>query len=688
MINKKRLSVLLAFSIASSLIMQNVYAEDTSYTFKTLYAAEELYVNGDYTDKNEVPGNWVDSGGESWIGGDKAAHCIKYDVSGAVNIPADAISSVSINLKTADRSELDKENFTAVTFSLYSMGTNWTMGQSYNTLNSAGVFENPVLAGQTQLEGNYRNRSFDIDITEYYKTLVAEKADKAAFKLTANNGVLMRRRNDNKTYGPLTIKLSTEYMNNLVSGMNTEKVSEIKAFLEDYGTALGISDEDMKNNIDLIALAFASGTKINNLEEFKAVYADYKTKAKANLFSALSKAENVSEFDYIVNAFKDELGIYVTPYNSISNKEEVFKAVKAADVTDIAAFREVFNSETAKYFAAPAAVSATTEICIDKNQNDGKPIYVNGDGWIGGDNIGHYIKYDIQSLSGKTIASAILKAPVQERPNDTQGDDVTAKVYSIGTDWDPNTASYSDMESRGVFTDSALVGSQFIEGNIDGKVFNIDITEYVKNAVNAGKKEVAFKFQTDKNLLMKRLNWNPNTYDITIVYGPDKIEIANIIAKSTSLIQANANFMTYKSLFGLDDLTSLNDFSMYSNVFMGKTIATLEQIDKLLNEAKQEAVTVTGIDKTISGNTVSGTVTINNKYTVEKEAAVMIASYDADGRMIDASVIKEGNLQSGENTAEFSELNVNGAVTIRAFVWDSLKSMQPYSQSYPQAVNN
>ena len=66
----------------------------------------------------------------------------------------------------------------------------------------------------------------------------------------------------------------------------------------------------------------------------------------------------------------------------------------------------------------------------------------------------------------------------------------------------------------------------------------------------------------------------------------------------------------------------------------------------------------------------------------------MIASYDADGRMIDASVIKEGNLQSGENTAEFSQLKINGAVTIRAFVWDSLKSMQPYSQSYPQAVNN
>lgn len=679
MINKKRLSILLAFSIASSLLVQNVYADDTPYTFKTLYAAEELYVNED-------AGDAIDKGWELWIGGDKAAHCIKYDISGAVNIPADAITSVTLNLQTADRTELDDK--LGVTFSLYSMGTNWTLGQSYNTLNEAKVFENSVLIGETKVEGNYRNRSFDIDITDYYKTLIAEKADKAAFKLTADNSVLMKRRGDNQTYGPLTIKLSSEYMNNLVSGMNTENVSEIKTFLKEYGTALGISDEDMKNNIDLIALAFASGTKINNLEEFKAVYADYKTKAKANLLTAFNRAENVSEFDYMINAFKDELGIYVTPYNSISNKEEVFKAVRAANVTDIAELRKVFNSEIAKYFAAPAAVSATTEICIDKNQNDGKPIYVNGDGWIGGDNIGHYIKYDIQELSGKTIASAILKAPVQERPNDTQGDDVTAKVYSIGTDWDPDTASYSDMESRGVFTDSALVGSQFIEGNIDGKVFNIDITEYVKNAVNAGKKEVAFKFQTDKYLLMKRLNWNPNTYDITIVYGPDKIEVANVIANSTNLMQANANFMTYKSLFGLDDLTIINDFSMYSKVFMGKTITTLEQIDKLLNEAKQEAVTVTGINKTISENTVSGTVTINNKYTVEKEAAVMIASYDADGRMIDASVIKEGNLQSGENTAEFSQLKINGAVTIRAFVWDSLKSMQPYSQSYPQAVNN
>lgn len=679
MINKKRLSILLAFSIASSLLVQNVYADDTSYTSKTLYATEELFVN-------ESNGNSIDNGGESWLGW-KTAHCIKYDVSGAVNIPADAITSVTLNLQTADRTELDNPELTEVTFSLHSMGTNWTLGQSYNTLNEAKVFENSVLIGETKVEGNYRNRSFDIDITDYYKTSIAEKADKAAFKLTANNGVLMKRRGGNQTYGPLTIKLSSEYMNNLVAGMNTENVSEIKTFLKEYGTVLGISDEDMKNNIDLIALAFASGTKINNLEEFKAVYADYKTKAKANLLTALNRAENVSEFDYMINAFKDELGISVAPYNSISNKEGIFSAVKAANKTDIAEFRALFNSEVAKYFNAPSAVSATSEMCIDKTQNGGKPIYGDGDGWIGWSNIAHYIKYDISSLSGKSIASAVIKASVAER-SDVGESDVTGMIYSIGTNWNPTDTSYSDMENKGVFTDSALVGSELIEGKISGKVFNIDITEYVKNAVNAGKTEVAFKFQTNKGVIMKRLRWYPNAYDITIVYGPDKIEAANVIAKSTSLMQANANFMTYKSLFGLDDLTSINDFSMYSNVFMGKTITTLEQIDKLLNEAKQEAVTVTGINKTISGNTVSGTVTINNKYTVEKEAAVMIASYDADGRMIDASVIKEGNLQSGENTAEFSQLKINGAVTIRAFVWDSLKSMQPYSQSYPQAVNN
>ncbi len=676
MINKKRLSILLVFSIVSSLLMQNVYADDTSYT---LYAAAELYVNAD-------DGDAVDNGWETWIGWNKVAHCIKYDISGAVNIPADAITSVTVNLQTADRSELDNEIFNKVTFYLYSMGTNWEQGQTYNTLNTAGVFENPVLAGETLVEGNYRNRNFDIDITDYYKTLIAEKADKVAFKLTANNGAMMRRRGDSTTYAPLTIKLSTEWMNNLVSGMNTENLSKTKAFLEEYGTACGISDEDMKNNIDLIALAFASGTKINNIEEFKAVYADYKTKAKTNLLPTLGKAENVSEFDYMINAFKDELGISVAPYNSISNKEGIFSAVKAANKTDIAEFRALFNSEVAKYFNAPSAVSATSEMCIDKTQNDGKPIYVDGDGWIGWDSIAHYIKYDISSLSGKNIASAVIKASIAER-SDVGESDVTGMIYSIGTNWNPTDTSYSDMENKGVFTDSALVGSELIEGKISGKVFNIDITEYVKNAVNAGKTEVAFKFQTNKGVIMKRLQWTADAYDISVTYGPDKIEAANIIAKSGNLIEANANFMTYKSLFGLDDLTSINDFTIYSNVFMGKEITTLEQINKLLNMAKQEAVTITGINKTVSGNTASGSVTINNKYTTEKQAVVMIASYDADGRMIDASIIKEGGLQSGDNTAEFSELNVNGAVTVRAFVWDSLKSMQPYSQSYPQNTN-
>ena len=685
MINKKRLSILLAFSIASSLIVQNAYADGESYTFKTLYATEELYVNGDYTDEKEVPGNWVDTGGESWIGWDKAVHCIKYDVSGAVNIPAEAISSVSINLKTADRDDLDNENLTAVTFSLYSMGTNWTMGQSYNTLNSAGVFKNSVSAGETKVEGNYRNRSFDIDITEYYKTLVAEKADKAAFKLTANNSVLMRRRGDNATYGPLTIKLSSEYMNNLVSGMNTEKVSEIKAFLKENGTALGISDDDMKTNLDLIALAFASGTKINNLEEFKAVYADYKTKAKANLLTALNNAENVTEFDYMVNAFKDELGISVTPYNSISIKDGLFNAVKAANKTDIAEFRELFNSEVKKYFAKATNLSAANGIYIQEDVNDGKPM--DGQNWIGWSAAAQYVKYNISGLSGKNVASAIALFRVSDR-NEITVENVTGTLTAIGTNYKPENTSYSDMKKDGVFENSTIVGTGFIEGNPINKYFAIDITDYIKNAINAGKTEVAFKFTTNKSVIMDVWAWHKDAYDISVTYGPDKIEAANIIAKSTSTTQANANFMTYKSLFGLDDLTSINDFTMYSNVFMGKTITTLEQIDKLLNEAKQEAVIVTGIDKTISGNTASGTVKIDNKYTAEKEAAVMIASYDADGRMIDASVIKEETLSSGENTAKFSGLNINGAVTIRAFVWDSLKSMQPYSQSYPQAVNN
>lgn len=228
MINKKRLSILLVFSIVSSLLMQNVYADadDASYTFNTLYAAEEMYVNAD-------DGDAVDIGWESWIGTDKVAHCIKYDISGAVNIPTDAITSVTVNLQTADRSELDNETFNKVTFYLYSMGTNWEQGQTYNTLNNAGVFKNPVLAGETLVEGNYRNRSFDIDITDYYKTLITEKADKAAFKLTANNSVMMKRRNDNTTYGPLTIKLSTEWMNNLVSGMTLKSGTAVIENLSD-----------------------------------------------------------------------------------------------------------------------------------------------------------------------------------------------------------------------------------------------------------------------------------------------------------------------------------------------------------------------------------------------------------------------------------------------------------------------
>lgn len=87
-------------------------------------------------------------------------------------------------------------------------------------------------------------------------------------------------------------------------------------------------------------------------------------------------------------------------------------------------------------------------------------------------------------------------------------------------------------------------------------------------------------------------------------------------------------------------------------------------------------------------NEVSGIVvsldTENSKAVLENfgeevNAVVIVAAYNADNAMIDTYMADINTIPSGMTEVPFELKNADGAVTYKAFVWDNLKNLKPYS---------
>ncbi len=501
---KSRITAAVLAAIISFPMSFAAYAEDsgTYECAKTVYAEDEIYINEQEKDKVNV-----DS--ENWIGWSAVAHYIKYDISSVTNIPQEAIESVSVSLQITDRAEFEKEK--NITGSLYSVGTDWEKSTAtYNKMKAAGVFDNMNPVGECFIEGGYKNKSFNIDITDYYKSLAAEKKDKAAFKFTTNNVVIMKRRGESTTYAPMKIKLSDEWIGELVSGMNTSDVDDIKDFLTEYGTLLGISEEDLKNNIDSLALAYTGGKKISSLDEFMEIYSNYEEIALMNIIPMINRAKSAEEFDDLVHKYSKTLGLSLLAYDSISDKGGIYKSV--AGVTDDKdRFIQLFNDEVGKYCAEPVTIYATDEVLLDNTSRDTTTGM--GEGWIGPYNdSAHYIKYDISALAvidPDRISAANVTVKSSDRSElDTQ-ENITETLYRIGTDWNQSSATYNIMEP--LCENAEVAGSDSIEGNYRNTSFTIDVTGALRKAIAAGESKIAFKLKANNVVLMTR-RYESETY--------------------------------------------------------------------------------------------------------------------------------------------------------------------------------
>ena len=494
---KSRITAAVMAAIISFPMSFAAYAEDSGAyeCAKTVYAEDEIYINEQNKDA-------LSNDGETFIGWNGVAHYIKYDISSVGDIPQEAIESVSVSMPIADRAEFENEK--DITGSLYSVGTDWEKSTAtYNTMKAAGVFDNVSLVGECFIEGGYRNKSFNIDITEYYKSLTAEKKEKMAFKFTANKAVIIRRRSSSTTYAPVSVKLSGEWINNLISEMNTSDIDDTKSFLTEYGSLIGISEEDLKNNIDSLALAFASGKSISSLDEFMKIYSNYEEIALMNIIPMINRSKSAEEFDELIHKYSKTLGLSLSAYDSISDKNGIYKSV-AGVTEDKDRFIQLFNKEVGKYCAEPVTVYATDESLLDNTSRD-TPTGTD-EGWIGPYNdSAHYIKYDISALediAAGNISSASVTMKTSDRSElDTQ-ENITAELYRIGTDWNQNSATYNIMEP--LCENAELAGRDSIEGNYRNKSFTIDVTEALRKAIAEGESNIAFKFKVSNIVLMTR----------------------------------------------------------------------------------------------------------------------------------------------------------------------------------------
>lgn len=508
---KSRITAAVLAAIISFPMSIAAYAEEsgTYECAKTVYAEDEIYINEQEKDK-------LNNDSEQWIGWSGVAHYIKYDISSVANIPQEAIGSVSVSIPITDRSEFENEK--NITGSLYSAGTDWEKSTAtYNKMQAAGVFDNMNLVGECFIEGGYRNKSFNIDITDYYKSLAAEKKDKAAFKFTTNNVVIMKRRGESKTYAPMKIKLSDEWVGELVSGMNTGDIDDIKDFLTEYGTLLGIAEEDLKNNMDSLALAYAGGKRISSLDEFMEIYSNYEETALMNIIPMINRAKSTEEFDDLIHKYSKTLGLSLSAYDSISDKSGIYKSV--AGVTDDKdRFIQLFNGEVGKYCAEPVTVYASDEVLLDNTSRD-TPTGT-WEGWIGPYNdSAHYIKYDISALgdiASENISSASVTMKITDRSELDTPENITGELYRIGTDWNQSSATYNIMEP--LCKDAEFAGSDSIEGNYRNKSFTIDVTGALKKAAAAGESKIAFKFNVSNNVLMTRRGDSETYAPLNVTY--------------------------------------------------------------------------------------------------------------------------------------------------------------------------
>ena len=116
------------------------------------------------------------------------------------------------------------------------------------------------------------------------------------------------------------------------------------------------------------------------------------------------------------------------------------------------------------------------------------------------------------------------------------------------------------------------------------------------------------------------------------------------------------------------------------NVHVTKTV----EVARAVSFAEPDITYSTG-DTVAEAETISGTVNIQNTYSVAKPAAVIMAAYDSiTGQMKNVDILYNNNLAVGTNSIPITSFNVEGADMVKVFAFDDLDTIVPYTE--PQII--
>lgn len=406
---------------------------------------------------------------------------------------------------------------------------------------------------------------------------------------------------------------------------NASSVAEYRKVLESKYEMLGLdlsiyqqlSDSDKNKYLSQIK------KKYETADEFKEAFNSMFSTALV-LNTSVSNAEEMKKF---IEANAQELGLDLTHYNRIVYKDNFLaKLLSSMPYADIDSFVKNYNDVLESRIKQVKTISLKEALSwYDTTNENGEKVTVTQASTSPvryGDKL---FKFDTELL--KLYAKSENTVKIVLNMKLTSGSSINAKdvkVYAKSNDWSEASA-YEDLVNAGITENSeaALAGSATVTVPQNGS-FDIDITEYVKNAINNNTLGDDLSLKTDNAwgyyLLRDRDGVHINIY-ADVDSAVEEINNAGAETITESLIN-NAKIIDAE-LFGYKNLANKTDVN---NELLSRKFNTAEEISSAVKEmiAKQTAKKQINISEEAGACDASGfaafitpNLNISDKYRVK-----------------------------------------------------------------------
>ncbi len=229
---------------------------------------------------------------------------------------------------------------------------------------------------------------------------------------------------------------------------------------------------------------------------------------------------------------------------------------------------------------------------------------------------------------------------------------------------------YDDTETRNAigFSNDTKQQGDMIRADVTELVKNNDtFTIYAAGAVD-GVTAGGSALTTPKDEGLK-----DNAMFLTISY--DKLAFANEVGKASNAEAAQSLVENYRTILGIPEDA---DTMAYAVAMMGTEFTSAAQLESVFERAALREVMIADVMPQ-PGQISRGSVTIRNLTAEVKDIQVVVAGYNENGQMVDSVFLTLANPQLNGYTSVSGlyRMSADNIVEIKAFLWDSLESLQP-----------